>query len=77
MLKFLKQLFSRYRVVEIGGGFIPQKWMWFAWYGLDKNTQYEWYVLEYQVKHCSHETLKDAWDRIDSKRATKIYYERD
>ena len=56
-------MFSRYRIKEVRGKFIPQKWF-LVWEGIDKTSDYLWNSDEHQYEWCASETLEQARARI-------------
>lgn len=55
-----------YRVKEQQGIFIPQKWSWFKWEGIDRYDNYNWFDEDNQIKWCKWQTLQEARERIKS-----------
>ena len=60
-------MISRYRVKEVDGKFIPQVWF-FGWDGIDRSSDYLWYVHEYHLEYCAWDTLEQARKRIQKYR---------
>lgn len=63
-------MFSRYRIKEVRGKFIPQKWI-FGWYGIDKDSRYLWTTNDNQYNWCGYRTLELAKERIQEYRGYK------
>ena len=63
-------MFSRYRIKEVKGKFIPQRWC-FTWEGIDRTSRYLWYLDENQEYYCEWHTLEQARQRIQEYRGDK------
>lgn len=63
-------MFSRYRIKEVRGKFIPQKWI-FGWYGIDKDSRHLWTTNDNQYNWCGYSTLELAKERIQKYRGYK------
>jgi hypothetical protein len=63
-------MFSRYRIKEVEGKFIPQRWC-FGWEGIDRTSRYLWNSDENQYEWCAWKTLEQARTRIQEYRGYK------
>jgi hypothetical protein len=77
------KLFKKYRVIEFQGKFIAQtrECFLFDWKGLDRRDFYLWCTFEYQIIHCSFDTIQEAKEHLKKykefvkKPNIKYYYE--
>ncbi len=60
-------MFSRYRIKEVQGKFIPQVWC-FGWESIGKSDSYLWYSEENQLRYCGWDTLEQARKRVQEYR---------
>jgi hypothetical protein len=63
-------MFSRYRIKEVQGKFLPQVWC-FGWESIDRRSNYIWYSEENQLTWCAWGTLEQARERINKYRGYK------
>ncbi len=63
-------MFSRYRIKEVQGKFIPQVWR-FGWESIDRKHRYIWYSEDHQLLWCAWDTLEQARERIKKYREYK------
>jgi hypothetical protein len=63
-------MFSRYRIKEVEGKFIPQRWC-FGWEGIDRTSRYLWFSDENQYEWSAWKTLEQARARVQEYRGYK------
>ena len=62
------------RVLETQGRFIPQTWSFrfFMWVAKDTGSDYQWLTAEYQIDHCSYNTLEEAKNSLIIKKPNSL-----
>jgi hypothetical protein len=55
-------MFKKYRILEVGGKFIPQirESLFGNYEGIDITTKDTWVKLEAQISYCAHDTIEEA-----------------
>ena len=61
-----------YRVKEVDGVFIAQKFVWFNWVGISRFYNYRFSDNKNQIEHCSYTTLEGARARIRKDKGIEV-----